>query len=641
MKAEEKTREDLLEEDNALRARLAEAEETLHAIRSGTVDAVVVSGPEGEQVYTLQGADRTYRLLVEGMGEGALTLTPDGTVLYCNRAFGRMLKAPFERIIGSSIHDHIAPGDEDAFSALFEQGREGAFQGETRLRAEDGTGVPAYVSLDLLAGDDGGVICMVVVDLSQQKQHEEIVASERLSRAILEQAGEAIVVCDENGRVIRVSRAAHKLCGRNPLRQPFDEAFPLQLVSEEASISGQDEGGEAVFSLPAVLGGDRFHGIEVILAATDDQPFTAILNAAPLLGGEGDILGCVVVLTDITEHKRMEQELVRLERFRALSEMSAGVSHNLNNILTTMLTPAQLLQRMTGDPTLLREVDTIIRSTLWARDLVHRLHLSTRGEEEGNLQPVQVNTVVQEAIQVTRPRWKDEAESRGVAIEVVTELEDVPPIKGTASGLHDIFVNLALNAADAMPEGGTMTIRTRAVEKGVQITVTDTGIGMNEAVRRRVFEPFFTTKLDVGSGLGLSMAHGAVTRWRGEIGVESAPGKGTTFTIVLPVWTGPVAQAEATVEGAKRHMRRARVLIVEDNEGVRCLLLRLLGQNHDVEAVGDGEQALEGFAPGKYDVALIDLGMPGMPGDVVAQRMRRADPALAAVLVTGWGISSV
>ena len=252
-----------------------------------------------------------------------------------------------------------------------------------------------------------------------------------------------------------------------------------------------------------------------------------------------------------------------------------------------------------------------------------------------------MNTVVQEAIQVTRPRWKDEAESRGVAIEVVTELEDVPPIKGTASGLHDIFVNLALNAADAMPEGGTMTIRTRAVEKGVQITVTDTGIGMNEAVRRRVFEPFFTTKLDVGSGLGLSMAHGAVTRWRGEIGVESAPGKGTTFTIVLPVWTGPVAQAEATVEGAKRHMRRARVLIVEDNEGVRCLLLRLLGQNHDVEAVGDGEQALEGFAPGKYDVALIDLGMPGMPGDVVAQRMRRADPALAAVLVTGWGISSV
>ena len=243
-------------------------------------------------------------------------------------------------------------------------------------------------------------------------------------------------------------------------------------------------------------------------------------------------------VSDVTERKRMAQQFVRLERLRALGEMSAGVSHNLNNMLTGVMGPAQLLQRMTDDADLLREVDDILASSRRARDLVHRLHLATMGIEEDALEAVDVNPVLESAVEMSQPRWKDESEAVGIPIEVVTNLDEVPSIRGTASRLHDIFVNLLLNALDAMPEGGRIGIRTRHVDGGVQITFSDTGIGMDEETRRRVFEPFFTTKTDVGSGLGLSTVYGTVTRWGGDIRVESAPGKGTTFSIRLPAWGG-------------------------------------------------------------------------------------------------------
>ena len=375
---------------------------------------------------------------------------------------------------------------------------------------------------------------------------------------------------------------------------------------------------------------------EVRMMKQDGTGFHAQLESMAVRDSDGNFTRYRTVISDITERKQVERELVRLERLRALGEMSAGVSHNLNNILTGVLGPAQLLQRITDDPAVLQEAEDIVKSTMRARDLVHSLHLSTRGMEEEALHPVRVNDAVREAVQAARPRWKDEAEAKGIAIEVVTDLGDVPPIRGTESRLHDILINLLFNAVDAMPEGGAVTICTRPVEEGVLLMFRDTGIGMDEETRRRVFEPFFTTKMDVGSGLGLSTAYGAVTHWGGAIDVESAPGEGTAFTIRLPAWTGPDVLGGADVE--VRRVRRGKLLIVEDDAGVCNLLSRLLGRCHEVASVRNGQEALEVFAPGRYDVVLIDLGMPGMSGDRVAREMHRADPLVASVLITGWEI---
>ena len=339
---------------------------------------------------------------------------------------------------------------------------------------------------------------------------------------------------------------------------------------------------------------------------------------------------------EITQRKQTEQELVRLERLRALGEMAAGVSHNLNNILTGVLGPAQILQMMTDDPQFLSHIDTIMRSGERATDLVARLHKAVRGSHTDKTGPVDVNRTVLEAVRAARPRWKDEMEARGIALEIITDLEEEVVIRGTPSGLHDIMLNLLFNAVDAMPEGGTIIIATRTIGENVQITVSDTGIGMNETTRRRVFEPFFTTKANVGTGLGLSTVYGSVTRWGGSIHVESKPGKGATFSMQLPVCRGPdVSEKEiATVHPT----RQGKILIVEDEEIIRSLLSDMLSRNHEVQVAIDGRQAMERFLPGRYDVALIDLGMPEMPGDQVARKMKAVDPSIVTVLVTGWSV---
>ena len=350
----------------------------------------------------------------------------------------------------------------------------------------------------------------------------------------------------------------------------------------------------------------------------------------------GQIVGVLFSAEDITERKRMEEELLRTQRLRAVGELSAGISHNLNNVLTGVLGPAAMLKRMTNDADLLREVDEITTSGIRARDLVKRLGQAVRvGDEQ--VHPVAVNDVVTEALSASRPRWQDEAEAKGIAIEVVRALGDVPDVAATEAGLHDIVLNLIFNAMDAMPEGGVLTVSTQEVDGGVQVIVCDTGSGMDEATRNRVFEPFFTTKMDVGSGLGLATVHNSVIGWGGSIDVESAPGEGTTFRIELPVWAEAEGEKPEATTGP-RQVRRAKLLIVEDDQAVSGLLSRLLRTSHEVEAVGNAGQALETIQQGRYDVALIDLGMPGFPGDQVAREMRQLDPSVATVLITGWDL---
>ena len=344
----------------------------------------------------------------------------------------------------------------------------------------------------------------------------------------------------------------------------------------------------------------------------------------------------VRLMHEITQRRQTEQELVRLERLRALGEMAAGVSHNLNNILTGVLGPAQILQMMTDDPQLLGYIDTVLKSGERATDLVARLHEAVRGSHTDKTGPVDVNRAVLEAVRTASPRWKDEMEARGISLKVITDMREEVVIRGTPSGLHDIMLNLLFNAVDAMPEGGTIVIATRTIGENVQIKVSDTGIGMKETTRRRVFEPFFTTKANVGTGLGLSTVYGTVTRWGGSIHVESKPGEGATFTIQLPVCRGSDASGKEIAE--MYPMRRGKILIVEDEEIIRNLLFNMLSQNHEVQVTTDGRQAMERFLPGRYDVALIDLGMPEIPGDQVARRMKAMDPSIVTVLVTGWRV---
>jgi PAS domain S-box-containing protein len=362
------------------------------------------------------------------------------------------------------------------------------------------------------------------------------------------------------------------------------------------------------------------------------------LNSSDLYQRDTQWVGRLVVLHDISERKRAEEELVRAQRLRAAGELSLGVSHNLNNILTAILVPAQQLQDEIelGAAHAMR-VQTILHATQRARDLVQRLSRSVEEAEEP-LHAVSLNAIVEEAVRDARPRWKDQAEASGRPIVVETKLADVAPIAGNSSELYDVLINLIFNAVDAMPVGGAIHIETRRDGDRVLLKITDTGTGMDLSTQRRIFEPFFTTKADVGTGLGLATVYASVKNWGGDIVVESALGRGTTFLVSLLSWSGPSPEKESLdPDSAPVDEGPARVLIAEDEAIIAMMLVGVLeGAGHEVEQAENGQQALDLFVSDRYDIALLDLGMPQLPGDELARELSKRDPHIATVLLTGW-----
>jgi PAS domain S-box-containing protein len=301
-----KTKQELQAENDELRARLEEAEETLNAIRSGEVDALIVGGKDGQQIYTLTGADRTYRLLLESMCEGAVMLNPDGFIIYCNNFFSTLLKTPLEKLIGARLLDFIPKAEKQHFASLLAP----CDMGETTLQAADRTLVPVYLSANMLPSEPGQQLtCVIVTDLRDQKRDEKIIIEGRLSKIIFDNAPEALIVCDEKGKIIRASISAHALCGQNPLDKPFDELFPLTL-----------ERGKH-FAIAQALIEQQVQSSEASFLRRDGAPFILLLISAPLFDENDKLIGCMVTLSDITAHKQAEEALALSEReFRLLAE---------------------------------------------------------------------------------------------------------------------------------------------------------------------------------------------------------------------------------------------------------------------------------------------------------------------------------
>lgn len=302
--------EQLVADNTELRARLAEAEEALHAIHNGEVDALVVAVPGGERVFTLQGADHAYRLLVEEMSEGALILTAQGVVYYANRRLAEMLRVPLQQVIGADFERWVGPADRVRFRALTNPARPELRQRmEITLLASDATPVPCYLSVSLQHGaEEPGALCLVATDLTEQKRNEAIVAAEKLARLILDQTAEAIVVCDNATQIIRASKMANTLCGEDPLGQVFDRIFPLLNADGEP------------FSLDRVRETSHRRRIEARL----ERPgavFHLLVSVGPLVGALGERLGSVVILTDITQRKAAEEQIEQLAFYDPLTRL--------------------------------------------------------------------------------------------------------------------------------------------------------------------------------------------------------------------------------------------------------------------------------------------------------------------------------
>ena len=334
-----------------------------------------------------------------------------------------------------------------------------------------------------------------------------------------------------------------------------------------------------------------------------------------------------------------QERLVQTEKTRALGGMAGGVAHEFNNILAIILGKTQLmLARAPDDP--VREGLGLIEEAAWrAADVVRRLQgfAATRSDDPPAL--VDVNTLAQDAMTLTRPLWKDEAEARGVRIDVVTDLEEGPAVLGSATELREAVTNVILNAIDAMPQGGRLGLATRSRDGGVEVTVSDSGEGMSEETRRRIFEPFFSTRTPTRSGLGLSVVYGIVTRHRGRIEVISEVRQGTRVTIWLPAAAPaqePGRPAAETRSGAGSGS--ASILVIDDETQLREMLVDALAQaGHRVESAADGLSGLARFQSGAFDIVVTDLSLPERSGLEVARAVKSLRPNTPVVLITGWG----
>jgi signal transduction histidine kinase/ActR/RegA family two-component response regulator/HAMP domain-containing protein len=345
--------------------------------------------------------------------------------------------------------------------------------------------------------------------------------------------------------------------------------------------------------------------------------------------------------------RQSQQVVLQQERLRALGQMASGVAHDINNAISPISIYADsLLEREIGMSTRVRNALTVIQQCIHdvARTVSRMRDFYRKREPQLVLERVDLNQIVSGVIELTRSRWKDLPQERGVVIDVRTELVNpLALILGAENEIRDAVTNLVLNAIDAMPEGGALTLRTRLVDPSqLVLEVSDTGVGMDEETRRHCLEPFFTTKGERGTGMGLAMVYGMIERHSAELGIDSAPGKGTTVQLVFPL---PATLDDPTgllpVFGSPR--RSLRILIVDDDPLIiESLSETLRSDGHRVTAAEGGQAGIEAFLAAQqrgepFAAVITDLGMPYIDGRRVAAAVKAAIPSTPVIMLTGWG----
>jgi len=344
----------------------------------------------------------------------------------------------------------------------------------------------------------------------------------------------------------------------------------------------------------------------------------------------------------LQELKQAQDQIIQTEKLKALGEMASGVAHDFNNVLAVILGNIQLLIHQLDylRPEDIREQLKIIeRSAKDGAETVRRIQEFTGKRRDKEFITLSINDIIKEVVVITQPRWKDQAQKKGIQIQLLTQLNDIPLILGNPSELREVLTNIIFNAVDAMPQGGTITISSQPqTEDWVEIRISDTGIGMTEEVKRRVFDPFFTTKGVTNSGLGMSVSYGIIKRHGGDILIESEPGKGTTFIIHLPTGYGEEIEKseEATLQET---LTSARILVIDDEASVRDILSRMLKiKGHHVVTASDGEEGIEIFKKGNFDLVFTDLGMPKISGLEVGKAIKNINSNIPIAMITGWGM---
>ncbi len=369
-----------------------------------------------------------------------------------------------------------------------------------------------------------------------KRELKELEESEKRYRQIVESSHDSVAILDEKNRIKFFNRRLAQLTQYSPeevsgmaleriLREPELETFLQGLVSNS-------DGNESVIRETDILRKDG-----------ESRKVEASASRFSMPSGQSHT---ILYLKDVTERRQMEERMVQSEKLRALGELAAGVAHDLNNVLGAILGRARLIRLSLGEKgqgaqgmpkdAIQRELGIIERAALDGSQTIKKIQEFSRPKSEDfYFLPLNINEIVEETIDLMKPKIKDESEEKGISIQIQKVVGEVVPVMGNPTELREVLVNLFINAMDALPEGGTITFRTGMEGGYVFIEVGDNGIGMPKSIQQRIFDPFFTTKGLHRSGLGLSISYGIIQRHRGEIYAESEEGLGTTFMVRLPI----------------------------------------------------------------------------------------------------------
>jgi signal transduction histidine kinase/ActR/RegA family two-component response regulator/HAMP domain-containing protein len=352
--------------------------------------------------------------------------------------------------------------------------------------------------------------------------------------------------------------------------------------------------------------------------------------------------------------RQTQQAVMQQQRLQALGQMASGIAHDINNALSPVIAYSDLLQQ--SEPNLSAHARKILGHIKTAGDdiahIVARMREFYRHRDEmEKFIAISAQELIEQVIEMTRPRWRDIPQSRGTAIEMKTEFAAaLPEIVGNASEVREALTNLILNAVDAMPKGGTIVVRSRLASFGgsadefaqkILLEVSDTGSGMDDETRRRCLEPFFSTKGQRGTGLGLAMVYGVMERHEGTIEIESEVGKGTTMRLVFPVREMPADGGAPEIAEIK--LPSLRILCIDDEPLLRDVMKQILeADGHKVQVADGGQSGIEAFRAARagnhpFEIVITDLGMPHLNGRQVAQIVKRESPTTPVIMLTGWG----
>ena len=471
---------------------------------------------------------------------------------------------------------------------------------------------------------------------------KEIEASEQRYHNLIEFAEVGIVVASNN-QIIQVNKRAEEIYGY--YKNELIGKAPRILSSDKYSKQHQKFFNKAVKN-----GKPKNMFIEEEGVRKDGSIVPLEISYSLSQSAENERYNIIAIMRDITERKKMQQQLLQSEKLKSLGELAGGVAHDFNNVLAAILGRAQLLKKQFSPPPgkkeerksmidLIKSLEIIERASADGAETVRRIQeFSRKRSDDREFTHVDINKLLENSLEFTAVRWKDDAELKGIRISIEKEFSQLPMTSGSASELREVFTNIINNAVDAMPLGGKIHIKTSTENNHISIAIKDIGIGIPEDIKNRIFDPFFTTKGVQSTGLGMSTSYGIINRHKGTILVDSVEGEGTTFTIEIPVSISTLRIEEKTKPILKEE-RKATILVVDDEDEVRDLLADILTENgHQVETASDGSEGIELFKKNAFDLVFTDLGMPGMSGWQVAETIKTINDKTPVAIITGWNV---